>query len=527
MKTRRTYVSPNPTVLPLASTETAYLAIGCGPIAYIRKEKTLNTITKIALSLAAASTLWNPQAQAAVNLDTGNAPVELIIPTVAPIIFTDVSPSGGDATLVLRVTTLITNSWFDASAPYHPTAVGIYSRLGRRPASDSATNRNINIACLYATYTVLNSVLPKRNADWRAMLTQAGLNPDDASVNPVTAVGIGNLAGKAVVNVREHDGMNQLGDYGGRKYNRHPYEDYTGYEPVNTAYDLRDPARWQPRIATSGNGIFRVQQAVTPQYRKTRPYSDFEPNDFQSPRPVNSNPSSRGYKEQADEVLAVSAHLTDRQKMVAELFNNKIRSLGFSAVFVAQSRGLGLLQFIHLDFLTNMAAFDTGVVIWNEKFRWDSVRPFSAIRYLYGPRFVTAWGGPGRGTVTDLPANDWKEYLDVADHAEYPSGSASFCAAHAQSARRLLNSDALNWTVPTPRGSSLVEPGVTPSADLNLNWMTWTEFETDCGMSRLWGGVHFPSAIQAGHDLGHTIGDIAYRFLKSHINGDAPAPGQE
>jgi hypothetical protein len=40
---------------------------------------------------------WIP-AQAAVNLDTANAPVE--------VIFQDISPSGGDATLVLRVTTL-------------------------------------------------------------------------------------------------------------------------------------------------------------------------------------------------------------------------------------------------------------------------------------------------------------------------------------------------------------------------------------------------------------------------------------
>jgi len=50
-------------------------------------------------------------ASAAFDLDTGNAPIEVVIPTVAPIIFMDVSPSGGDATLVLRVTTVITNSW--------------------------------------------------------------------------------------------------------------------------------------------------------------------------------------------------------------------------------------------------------------------------------------------------------------------------------------------------------------------------------------------------------------------------------
>ncbi len=212
--------------------------------------------------------------------------------------------------------------------------------------------------------------------------------------------------------------------------------------------------------------------------------------------------------------------------MTAELFNNKILSLGFSAVFAAQSRGLSLLDFIHLDFVTNLAAFDTGIAVWNEKTKWDSVRPYSAIRYLYGRRPITAWGGPGKGTVTGLPADQWKEYLDVADHPEYPSGSASFCAAHAQSARRFLGTDLLNWSVPAPRGSSRVEPGVTPSADILLGpWATWTEFENDCGISRLWGGVHFRAAIKEGQPLGHAIGELAYQFLKRHIEGaGSPLP---
>ncbi len=227
---------------------------------------------------------------AAISLDSGNAPVELIIPSVAPVVFTDVSPSGGDATLVLRVTTLITNAWFDASAPYHPTAVGIYSRLGRRPAMESATNRNINIACLYASYRVLNSLLPNRNTDWRAMMTAAGLNADDASEQLTSPVGIGNRAAKAILAIRERDGMNQLGDENGRTFNREPYADYTGYEPVNTAYDLRDPSRWQPRLYPAGGGVFRIQQFVTPQYRKVRPYSYQNPNQFNVPRPSDSHP---------------------------------------------------------------------------------------------------------------------------------------------------------------------------------------------------------------------------------------------
>jgi len=108
-----------------------------------------------------------PAAAQPYDLANGNAAVEVVIPVVAPVIFSDVSNSGGDATLMLRVTTLVTNSWFDASAPYHPSAVGVYSRLGRRPASEALTNENINIALLYSSYRVLNSLLPARAAEWR------------------------------------------------------------------------------------------------------------------------------------------------------------------------------------------------------------------------------------------------------------------------------------------------------------------------------------------------------------------------
>jgi hypothetical protein len=268
-----------------------------------------------------------------------------------------------------------------------------------------------------------------------------------------------------------------------------------------------------------------VQQFVTPQLRLTRPYAYPSPSMFSAPPPVNSSPSSPAYQQQADQVLAVSAGLTDYQKMAAELFDNKLASLGVSAFFAWASRGLSLEEFVFIDFLTNAAAFDGAIAIWQEKARHDAVRPFSAIRYLYGNSPVTAWGGPGRGTVTNLPASQWRSYLNTADHPEYPSASACFCAAHAQAARRYYGSDLLGWSVPAPQGSSVVEPGVTPKTDIVLGpWATWTAFEQECGTSRLWGGVHFAAAITAGQDLCRPIGDLEYEFLADHIAGTAPAP---
>ena len=318
-----------------------------------------------------------------------------------------------------------------------------------RPASE-ATQANKNTALLYASYRVLNSLLPKHAEDWREMLRAAGLDPDDRRRDLSSPIGIGNRAGAAVAAAREHDGMNQLGDEGGRIFNRVPYADYSGYRPVNTAYRLRDPSRWQPQVISDGSGVFRVQQFVTPQLGVTRPYSYTDPDRFRVPPPHKSMLHGRhgraAYRAQADEVLAASAALDDRRKLIVELVDDKIRSLGFSALFASQSRGLSLDEFVQYDFLTNLAAFDAAIAVWSEKVRHDAVRPISAIRYLYGDRPVRAWGGPGRGTVDRIPASQWKSYVQTADHAEYPSGSAAFCAAHAQASRRFLGSDELGWT---------------------------------------------------------------------------------
>jgi hypothetical protein len=460
----------------------------------------------------------------AFDFDTGNAPIEVIIPSAIPVIFANVAP--GDATLVLRFTTLITNGWFDAVAPYHPTAIGVYSNLGRRPAGESATNANLNIAIFYASYRVLNSLAPQNKAGWDAMMTSVGLDPDDDHESNTDAIGIGNAAGNAIVAARENDGFNQLGYDDGRAYNPQPFSDYTGYKPKNTAYKIEDERRWQPRITVNPYGISRVQQFVTPQYALTTPYSYDDPQDFGAPKPKKSYKQGPGgkqaYRAQADQVLAASANLTDEQKLHAELFNDKIRSLGFAALFVAVSRGMTLMEFVHYDFLTNVAAFDVGIVVWQEKRHWDAVRPFTAIRHLYGDEEVTAWGGPGVGTVDDITGEEWREYLGVADHPEYPSGSASFCAAHAQASRLYLGGDELGWVVPFPAGSSVVEPGITPAVDTNLEYPTFTDFMTDCGYSRLWGGVHFEDAILAGFDLGTEIGTIAHEFVQAHIDGDVP-----
>lgn len=487
--------------------------------------------------LALAGFLVQDEAEAN-NFDINKemAPFKIVFPAVGPVFFEDVSPTGGDASLVLRITTMLTNAWFDAAAPYDPNgyAVGVYSRINHRP-QEELTLANLNTAVIYASYRVLKSLLPARAANWDAMLNNAGLSQNN-SEDPTTPVGIGNIAGLGVVEGRERDGMNQLGDEDGRTYNLMPYADYTNYKPVNTAYKLRFPSRWQPDLQRQGMGLYKIQQFVTPQYALTEPYSYPDPRVFSFPRPINSKVwNFRKYKQQADEVLQVSADLNDERKMKAECFDDKLDCVGDSPEHVWRTRiaqddlFLSLLDFIYLDFLANMAAFDAGITVWQEKRRFDAVRPYSAIRFIYRNKPVTAWGGPGQGTVNDIPANEWKSYLEEADHPEYPSASTCFCYAQAQAMRSYIPlgtatplGDELNFTVHVEEGSSRIEPGITPASNIKLTFDTWSDFAYECGQSRIWAGVHFQSAVDESAKVCGVFGDMANTYLVSLLDGTAP-----
>ena len=478
--------------------------------------------TAVALVGSLISAVPASSQQPTIDLDRANALLQAFYPRYDTVSRTE---SLGRPTLTVDRAMLIELPFFDALSPYHPTAVGIFSNLGRRPVAEHTT-RNKNIAVLYSAFTSLNAVLPEYRPRWLDMMATAGLDPDNTAEDPTTPSGIGILAAKNALAARQHDGTNRDGDYGGRTYNRQPYADYTGYKPVNSAYDLRDPSRWQPNVAShesaAEEAVFRVQQFAIPQFGRAKPISYQSPAQFEVTPPTNSNHRNRAaYRRQADEVLKASASLTDRQKMMAEFFNDKVPTYGAVALAVNVGRNYTTEQTVHYVTRSVMTLHDTTVATWYFKRKFDAVRPFSAIRYLYGNKKITAWGGPGKGTVSDITGDEWQSYLNrhaAADFPEYPSVTAAACLAFAEQGRRSIG-DSVEISVAAPKGSSRVEPGITPASDMTLHWTGFTEFASDCRQSRLWGGENFRSSIEAAAQYGPQIGGMVYEFVQRKLNG--------
>lgn len=488
------------------------------------------TFVAAAAAVVVATTLGGPVAvghaepttQATFNFDTGNAPVEIIFPAVQEPERKYISGTGSDAPQVIDYVMALEVSWYDAIAPYHPTAVGVYSNLGHRPASE-ATNRNRNIAIMFSSYGILMNRIPQAAAEWRAMMESVGLDPADAVENTTTPEGLGTLAAKGMIAARLNDGLNRTGTAGGYKYNPEPWRDYTGYKPVNTAYKLNDPSRWQPQMVPGSYGNFVEQTFQVPQMQDAKPIAytgSARQFPIGPPKRSDYKHNPRAYQQQADEVLRASANLNDATKMNAETFNDKFFGIGAWGGYAAIGAGhLDLEHFVYYIATVEMATFDATIATWYWKRYYDAVRPTTAIQLLYGNKKVTAWGGPGKGTVSDITGKEWKTYLNLPNHPEWPSGSTAICGSYAQAARSFLGKDAIDISYTYPAGSSKIEPGVTPKVDTTLTWTSWTQFSNRCGMSRFEGGVHFKDSIIATEAWSKQFGTYAHTFMQKRLAG--------
>src|SRR5438093_8510890 len=92
-------------------------------------------------------------------------------------------------------------------------------------------------------------------------------------------------------------------------------------------------------------------------------------------------------------------------------------------------------QAVKLFFVLTNAILDAGICAWDNKCAYASVRPITAVRYLFGAKRVVAWSGPFRGTGS-IDGATWLPYqpptFPTPPFPEYSSGHSNFSAAGAE-----------------------------------------------------------------------------------------------
>jgi hypothetical protein len=440
--------------------------------------------------------------------------------------------------MVARALFVVHNCIYDAWAAYDQTAAGtVFGGSLRRPISEQ-TLANKNQAVSFAAYRAAIDLFPgDKGPVFDALMANLGYDINDNSTDPATAAGIGNLTCQAILDIRHNDGSNQLGNMTASGV---PYADYSGYAPVNSAatvplgpgynYSSLDPNHWQP--LTYFNGAATVTPSfVGAQWYKVTPFAMKSGDEFLQfiTRFGPAVYPSPAYLEQAQGLVAISAGLTDTQKMIAEYWANGPHTelppghWDLFAQFVSARDQHTVDDDAKMFFVLTAAIHDAGIAAWDAKRKFDSVRPVTAIPFLFHGHTIMSWGGPFKGTVA-MDGGDWISYqpstFPTPPFPEYISGHSTFSAAGAEILRRWTGSDNFGASVTFDAGSSTVEPGAIPASAITLYWPTFTDAANQAGISRRYGGIHFETGDLVGRATGRLVAAKAWVKALRYFRGD-------
>jgi hypothetical protein len=423
------------------------------------------------------------------------------------------------APIASRALAIVNTAMYDAWAAYDPVAIGTDGTSRLRQPVAARTQANVRRAVSIAAYYALQDVSTVPMADVTLGQTRLALDQGDMAER------VGRGVAEAVLASRHRDGSNQLGDL-----HPGPYSDYTSYRSINTGTHIFDPNRWQPLLVRDDAGNYTQQRYLTPQWGNVRPFA-VDPQRMSASFAGPARFGEPNYRRQAEALLALSAHLDDTQKAIAEYWSDGMMTdsppghwVRFGIAVSKRDRH-DLSTDAKMFFALSNAMLDAAIVCWRTKRLFDSERPISAIQTLFAKQRIYAWAGPGRGPRW-IYGTDWRPYQpsDVVTPAfpEFISGHSTFSAAGAEVLRRFTGSDVFGASYTQAAGTSIVEPPL-PKKSLTLFWPTFTAAADQAGMSRRYGGIHFEDADLAGRRAGRVIGRLAFERASAFIHGTLKA----
>lgn len=245
------------------------------------------------------------------------------------------------------------------------------------------------------------------------------------------------------------------------------------------------------------------EEAIEPNWRFIQPLLMDSAAQFKPARPpaFNMNPNSRYYKE-VREVYEMSKNLTDEQKSIARFWddnpfvsehkghltyaNKKMTPvghwMGITGLLCKQSL-ISELTIAKAYALTASAIFDGFIATWEEKFTSKTVRPVTVIR--------------------EYIASEWNPLLQTPPFPEYTSGHSVISAAAATVLSAILGSN-----------TAFRDTTELQYLGLERSFSSVEAASEEVSMSRMYGGIHYRSAVMNGQKQGQQIG--AY-FISTYL----------
>ncbi|MES2733298.1 MAG: vanadium-dependent haloperoxidase [Bacteroidota bacterium] len=267
----------------------------------------------------------------------------------------------------------------------------------------------------------------------------------------------------------------------------------------------RDPGHWVPTPPA-------YMDAIEPNWFKIRPFVIDSCNQFSPMAPCKfSAEKGSDFDKEMMEVYETTTKLTKEQKAIASFWDcnpfvmhnaghvmyatKKITPgghwLGITAI-ATRKAGADMMQTLEAYTRVTLSLADGFISCWDEKYRSDRIRPETAIN-------------------ANLD-KDWIPLLQTPPFPEYPSGHSVISNAAAIALTELYG-DSFAYI-----DSSEVAYGLPVRA-----FGSFTEAANEAAISRLYGGIHFMSAITNGSEEGKKVGQFIATKLKTRKAGKAVA----
>lgn len=249
------------------------------------------------------------------------------------------------------------------------------------------------------------------------------------------------------------------------------------------------PEAYRPHAAP---GVYVPTAPVAiPQWSQRKPWlmagaSHFRP----APPPALSSAQwAREYNEVKDFGGRAATRRGAEQTDVARFWDYSLPNIYYGVVrSVALQPGRDVAHNARLFAAVAQAMDDAMIGVFDAKYHYGFWRPVTAIRN-------------GDTDGNDATARDaaWASLIDAPMHPEYPSGHSILAATVAT----VLKAEIGSGPMPVLATSSPTAKGAT------RRWNDLDEFVREVSNARIWGGIHFRAATQAGEAMGRRIGELA------------------
>ena len=244
-------------------------------------------------------------------------------------------------------------------------------------------------------------------------------------------------------------------------------------------YTLRQaPEAWVPT-----SKIVQQQKPLLPDWGNNRTFAmpDGATCGLPPPPAYSTEPGSAFYAE-AKEVYDTVKDLTPEQRQIARFWSDDPMLSPTPpghwisiAMQVQTATGAPLSEQVDLQARLGIALADAFIGCWNAKFEYDLLRPVTYIRATMDPK--------------------WEPVLITPPFPEYPSGHSTQSGAAAEVLTAFFGEDFAF------EDATHLDDGLKPRQFPSF----WAAAQ-EAGMSRLYGGIHFRSAIDQGLEQGRCIG---------------------